>query len=365
MKKAFLGIGLASLGLSTFALADEAPKVPKVTPPPPYATLPTASWTKPPTEKAPKTIAKTEKVEGFYVADPPKNQQREGKITQVLVFSKQDEAKEYSGGEGFGFHPGADDTVCFGQTRRHFSEDQADPEWPLEMEPTSRIDAPYKYPTIKKGQKPTAATFKASYGPMEVTAIHQERFSQQDKKATIESIDAWVDPNTKGVKLITRQTMTLERIGSAFNGIRLYAAKGDKVLHVVARREKPKNTTNPPSSARDFRMINATSQPLMVELPDGGTDATQCGFAHLTLKAAAGSAEIASFETNALFIDPATEKREEPKAEDSFGRFGMDDDGTTMRARPFRATVSSTWSSKDKEPQISVSFGWVGREREM
>ena len=88
------------------------------------------------------------------------------------------------------------------------------------------------------------------------------------------------------MKLITRQTMTLERIGSAFNGIRLYAAKGDKVLHVVARREKPKNTTNPPSSAHDFRMINATSQPLMVELPDGGTDATQCGFAHLTLKAA-------------------------------------------------------------------------------
>lgn len=368
MKTKILGLGAAVLTLSTFAMADDAPKAPKpMTPPPPYASLPNAVFTAPPKDKAPKSIPKGEKVEGFNVADPPKNQQRPGeKITNVLIFSKADEAKEYASGEGFGFHGQNDDTVCFAQPRRHFSDDTAEPEWPLEMQPTSRISAPYKYPSPpKKGEKPKP--FVMSYGPMEVTAIHQERFTTEDKKAKIETIDAWVDPNTHGVRLISRQTTTLDRIGSAFNGIKLYAAKGDKTLHIVARREKPKALQDaPPRTTHDFRMMNATSQPLMVELPDGGSDATQCGFAHVSMKAEKGAAEIASFETSALFVDPVDPKKDDPKpAEDSFGMIGREDDGPGLRARPFRATVSSTWASKDKEPQISVSFGWVGREREL
>ena len=120
----------------------------------------------------------------------------------------------------------------------------------------------------------------------------------------------------------------------------------------------PSNSIRSPDSV--------TSQPLQVELPSGETDFTQCGFTHITMKAAPGSAETAAFETSAVFVDPVEKKEQaEPRAEDSFGFFGREDDGPTLRARPFRATVSSTWSSKDKEPQISVSFGWVGREREM
>ena len=365
-KTTLLGLVTATLALSTFAVADEV-KTPKLTPPPPYASLPTGTFSAPPKDKAPKTIPKTEKVEGFYVAETPKNQIRPGeKQTQVLIFSKQDEAKEYASGEG-GFHNQTDDTLCFSQTERRFSPDaEVATEWPLEMEPTSRINAPYKpYVPAKKGEKPKP--YSMNFGPMEVTAIHQERFSMEDKKAKIESIDAWVDPNTKGVRLISRQTTTLDRIGSAFNGIRLFAARGDKSLHIVARREKPKNLNgSPPTTSRDFRMMNASGQPLMVELPDGRTDATQCGFAHITMKAAAGSAEIASFQTSAVFVDPVDPKKEPVKPpEDSLGGFEREDDGPTVRSRPFRATVSSTWASKDKEPQISVSFGWVGREREM
>jgi hypothetical protein len=43
----------------------------------------------------------------------------------------------------------------------------------------------------------------------------------------------------------------------------------------------------------------------------------------------------------------------------------MQENGPGIRVRPFRATVSSTWSSRDTAPVISVSFGWAGREREM
>src|SRR5688572_32505661 len=54
--------------------ADKDKATPRpIVPPPPFAQLPEGKTTTPPQEKAPKRIPKTEKVDGFFVADPPKS----------------------------------------------------------------------------------------------------------------------------------------------------------------------------------------------------------------------------------------------------------------------------------------------------
>jgi hypothetical protein len=363
------------LAVSAIAIADTAPPAPSpprpIVPPPPFAALPAGTMTTPPKDKAPTRIPKTEKVEGFNVADPPKNQLQDGKITNVQIFSKEENAKDYSAGKWFS-SSGSDETVCFTQPERFRfrSDDGPKAEWGFDIEPTARIHAQMKPPPPrKKGEK--IVPFKSTYGDMEITAIHQERFVQEDKKAHIEIVDAWVDPVTHGVRLIGKSTIPLERIGSAWHGVKLYAARGERVIHVVARRDKPKESAvdKVPSKAVEFRLMNAMRQPLMIEMPSGDHDQTQCGFAHVALKAQQGAAETAMFETNTVFVDPPEPKPEKDKDDDESngaGRFrGRDEDAPTIRMRPFRATVSSTWTSKDSAPVISVSFGWAGREREM
>lgn len=370
-----LGASLAVALLSAVAVADNpapAASGPRpIVPPPPFSALPSGTMTTPPKDKAPAKIPKTEKVEGFHVADPPKNQLREGKITSVIVFTKEDLAKDYTAGKSFGSPPGADDSTCLSQPNRFRTGDSAPAEWSSEIEPTAHIQAPWKQPAApKKGEK--AKPFTMSYGDMEVTAMHLERFVlQEDKKARLEMVDAWVDPNTHGVRVIGRSTIPLERIGSAHHGVKLYAARGDKVVHVVARRDRPKemNIADQPTKQAEFRMMNAMRQQMVVHNAAGEQDNTQCGFGHVTLKAQQGSAETAMFETNTVFLDPPEPKGEKEKAdEDMFGMgsFGRtQDNGPGIRVRPFRATVSSTWSSRDTAPVISVSFGWAGRERDM
>jgi hypothetical protein len=341
-----------------------------VVPPPPFSALPSATTTTPPKEKAPARIPKTEKVDGFFVGDPPKNQHHEGKITNVIVFAKEEQAKDYSAGKWWGSSPGQDDTTCFSQPPRFRRDDSPAADWGSEIEPNAHIQAPMKPPPPpKKGEKPKSFTMQ--YGEMEVTAMHQEKFVlQEDKKARLEIVDAWVDPVTHGVRLIGRATVPLERIGSAHHGVKLYAAKGDKVVHVVARRDRPKEmNVDQPSKQAEFRMMNAMRQQMVVHNAAGEQDSTQCGFGHVTLKAQQGAAETAMFETNTVFLDPPEPKSDKEKADEDmfgFGSFGRpQDNGPGIRVRPFRATVSSTWSSRDTSPVISVSFGWAGRERDM
>jgi hypothetical protein len=367
------------LAMSAAAFAD-APAPEKATaprpivPPPPFAALPSGTMTTPPKDKAPTRIPKTEKVEGFFVADPPKSHlEADGKITNVQIFAKEDTAKDYTAGKFFS-SSATDETVCFTQPDRFRfrgfgGEDAPKPEWGSDIEPTARIHAQMKQPPPrKKGEK--VVPFKPGYGEMEVTALHQERFIQEDKKARVEIIDAWVDPVTHGVRLIGKSTIPLERIGSAWHGVKLYAARGQSVIHVVARRDKPKelNPGKAPTRTSEFRLMSALRQPLMIQTPSGDHDQTQCGFAHVALKAQQGSAETAMFETNTVFIDPPEPKHEKEKGEgeeESLGFGRHEDEGPPIRLRPFRATVSSTWTSKDTAPVISVSFGWAGREREM
>lgn len=351
--------------------ASNAPNAPRpIVPPPPFAALPAASTTTPPKDKAPARIPKTEKVEGFNVADPPKNQLRDGKITSVMIFAKEEDAKDYTASKRFGAS-GNDETVCFSQPPRFRRPNDAPPaEWGAEIEPTAAIQAPFKPPPPpKKGDKPKP--FSMAYGEMEVTAVHQERFIQDDKKARVEITDAWVDPVTHGVRLISKATMPLERIGSAWRGVKLYAARGDKRVHVVARRDTPKEAkaiSDRPTKSFEFKLLDLARRPLMIETPSGERDHTQCGFAHISMKAEQGAAETAMFETSTLFVDapdpkPADEKTEDEALMDTMR--GREEDAPTLRVRPFRATVSSTWASKDKMPVISVSFGWSGREREL
>ena len=360
-----LGLTSALVAATSLALADGAGAATAASTPS-YNALPTGNVTVPPKDKAPARIPKTEVVDGFAVADPPKNQLRDGKITNVVIFAKDTDAKDYTAGKG-GFSMGrmGVDSVCFARkSTRGFMDDEGATEWAFDMEPTSRISAPWKAPPpLPKGQKAPPKSQGPILGEMEVTAVHQERFTAEGGKARVEMTDVWVDPVTHGVRVIGKSTLMLDRVGVSQGGVTLFAARGDKALHVVARREKLADAPDHPTTPRDFRMLSASRMPLMVEKSDGQMDATQCGFAHVSLKAQKGAAEMASFETQMVFIDPPAPSAKTD--DDPLPNGRSKEEEPELRVRPIRATVSSTWGSRDKEPVISVSFGWSGRERQM
>jgi hypothetical protein len=86
----------------------------------------------------------------------------------------------------------------------------------------------------------------------------------------------------------------------------------------------------------------------------------------VSLKTQKGEAEMASFETQAVFIDPPDPNLKKDNDDEALkGLVKPQEPEPEIRLRPLRATVSSTWATRDKEPIISVSFGWAGRERQM
>jgi hypothetical protein len=175
------------------------------------------------------------------------------------------------------------------------------------------------------------------------------------------------------VRLIAKSTLPLMPLGNAPGHLGLYAARQDGKIQIVARRKFKTPSNHPPSTVRDFRAQSVTRQPLMVALPNGDHDATQCSFARVALQATKGSAEMASMETTVLFHDHEEKKAEKAKADDATKEAGDAPDNEEpelpnlplMRVRPLRVTISSTWTSHDTEPVLSVSLGWAGREREI
>jgi hypothetical protein len=367
----------AMLVVSGVALADGPTTPTPTTPPttsaahtPAYGALPAGNMTAPPKDKAPARIPKTESVDGFAVGDPPKNQLRDGKITNVIIFAKDADAKDYTAGKaGFSSTRAGSDSVCFARrSERGVVDEGGAGEWAFDMEPTTRISAPWKPPPpLPKGAKATPKLMSPVLGDMEVTAVHQERFFADNGKARVEMTDVWVDPVTHGARLIGKSTLTLDRVGVSQGGVTLYAARGDKALHVVARRERlAEAPDHAPTTPRDFRLLSASRMPLMIEKSDGQMDATQCGFAHVSLKAQKGTAEMATFETQTVFVDPPSPKKIDDDAVTAMvSGTPPKEDEPELRVRPLRATVSSTWATRDKEPVLSVSFGWAGRERQL
>jgi hypothetical protein len=177
-----------------------------------------------------------------------------------------------------------------------------------------------------------------------VTAVHSERIVEEGGRVTLETADAWVDPRSRGVRLIGRASVALAPIATLLGGTRVFAARDadGASVHVVL------------VTARGPR----TLQEGTFAIVDANVSHTACDHMRVTIKAEKGQGHAASFVSNVLLPPLEGEKAPEPKAAAS--PFGS---RSEARLRPMHVSASVTWPSRDKDAFLSVSAGWDSRER--
>jgi hypothetical protein len=291
-------------------------------------------------KSAPDLVKASERVAGFVIVPPPAEQQKQ--IVRygqdygfAYLFPDAERARQYRASRPVDAPP----NVCFSEAGPDASgedEDGAD-------------GAPSTPAWSSSGTSQTTLQWRASDPRTAVHAMHSEVFvAESDGRASLRIVDAWVDPRTRGARLIGRSTLPLSRIYTGPNGLELYAARDGSAVQVVVRaagRADGSVVSALERSARNLTMI----------LPDGNVAGTDCGHVRIALKPSPGSAQMAILQSVAFLhplATPGAPVVDEPKlqAPESF------------RRRPFQLSVSASQSTTDPRPVLSVAAAWIGRE---
>jgi hypothetical protein len=301
------------------ALAD-APTVPA------FATLPQGAVSGPPATKAPAHVAASEKVPGFYLTmpEPPPRLKKKNLPTPprfVQLFASEDDAKAAPRGVP------RKTEVCFAEDEAaRFSKKRAALGDDEPQEPR-RWSTLQQMLTFNVAPQRNIAT-----GPR---AVHAERVVEANGGASLESTDVWVDPETKGVRLIGKTSTPLRLVGAVPSGPRVWAMRvGDDRLELVI-------TQDPQMIARGESLIAISSR--------GQDDSSSCAHLRVDLKVEKGGAESVSVLAAAEL--PPLDRGDARAAK------------SEIRVRPVRVHASATWTTRDAAPVVTVSFGWESRAR--
>jgi hypothetical protein len=321
-----IALGALSLALSMAPAAarggSEAP--------PRYAELPSGTPPALPTSEAPPArIPATERAEGFYPARPYGHDSRrggEGQVRYAMVFGSEEMARSMTQGRGLGAAP--DDRTCFLS--------------PMNFGPRAGAGQPVQW--IPSFQSMATVSVGAAGGT--VQPVRAERFTPvADGRAELSVAHAWIDPSTLGARLISRGTQPFTRIATAPGGVELYAARAGDTLDVVVVNTAPQS-------------VRSRVGGMVFQIP-GGMAGSQSGCGHLrfTLPAARGTADMVSVQGDVV-LDPG---QTDPKRALIGSLVGVEPPETKVRT--LRLGVSTSWSTRDPEPVLSVSMGWSGKER--
>jgi hypothetical protein len=226
-------------------------------------------------------------------------------------------------------------------------------------------------PPRPKGAKPVRMNDMPQ--KFEVTAVHQEHFIDLGGgKAQLDMLDAWVDPTTRGVRTIGTASLALKKVADAPGGFAIYAARDRSHVQFVIRRVKDDSGDSPPTgrpSLADLRKNQMRHMPLQIESSSGSRDSSSCGFARVALHAEQGVGEMARLDTSVVSVMPAEEQPEQKEsplhALLGTGDAAQDLAQPELHIRPLHINLSTSWTTRDKEPVVSITFGWGGRDKKM
>jgi hypothetical protein len=324
MGAALLGALTAS---STAASAGEPPK---------YSELPSGHLTARPTMKRPSAISASERVAGFSVVSPRSAARTRGGAGHVSVVADSTTAEQVRKGDPVEAED-RDAGACLADSSLGGNDDEDDPE--------SREWSPSQSWQVNLWSR---SKDNDSAG---ISAVHRERLVQEEGgKATLESIDAWVDPTTRGARLIARASLPLVSVGSAVGGVKIYAGRderpsGVRYVHFVVTR---------PSPPGDRRLASMSAM-----LQSGNNVNGGCGHLRLPLAVEANDGDTAVVIAPVEL--PAARKVEAERHEGSPKRAAPAE--REIRTREAQIHLGVSQSARDPEPRLSVSFGWSGREQ--
>lgn len=346
-----------------------------------YDALPTGHVTTMPGGKRPAVISAHEQVAGFFVAVPKFSPETPARARHVGVVGDAKLAEQIRENEGVDME--REDGACFssasGSGRDELGDDDAR-EWP-----TGQMWQVNLWPRSKDNDGGG------------VNAVHRERLVQENGTATLESVDAWIDPQTHGARLIARASLPLVQVGSAIGGITVFAGRDERsdgtryvqyvVVHaptasatrlgsMMAMRQDGNNAHG--SGCGHLRM------PLAVEMHDGDT-AVVLAPVELPAPRSANGEGAEAPATNAKTSDAAGEtvatrshaaapskairrklgkKRPPPSARPApEGEATAEPIEREARTRDMQIHLGVSQSSRDTEPRLTISFGWASREQ--
>ena len=309
---------------------------------------------------APDRIAATEKVDGVFVARPPDEQRRRNLANQykvVNVYGTDKEAKDFAatGRETRPDDPASRACIASGGSSSYSSR------------ATVYVSVPTPAPKPVKNQQAQIGLVALGAGrskPRNVTQVRVERFVPgQGGPPRLVITDAWVDADTGGARLIGKSEVPLGRVGTSAGpgGLEIYGARDDKnVLLVVRSTQRAPDKDLPP-----FMLAGATR--LTAQTPAGTSSTADCGHLRMSLGVEPGGGQMATIFGNAM-LPPVPDDDEAP-----IDSSKEDDDHDVvqpanakmrdLRTRPFAAALSVSQTKSEKEPIVSVAFGWSGKDQ--
>lgn len=274
-----------------------------------YDELPLGNVQDPPAGKGPRTIGAHERAPGIFVVTQDRRSE-----TSVVVTDNREASVALARNRGFDFSKSGS---CF--TTREENGNDDPPKWGDNFNGFA-----YVYRNVN--------------GSPPVNAVHGERLVETNGALSLESVDAWIDPMTRGSRLIRKSSLPLRRISTTKFGVEVYAARDEgkdgKIVQFVVRDTKPSQFMggsisafrNDRSGALSSNCGSLLRVPLEVDKLDG--DSAEV-LVPIELGATKGKG-VSSGET---------------------------------RTRELVVHLGVSQGSRDKMPVLSVAYGWVGRER--
>jgi hypothetical protein len=316
MKRALLAPFV--LAATVVATSDAHAEVPA------WSALPEGHATAPPRTKAPASIAPHERVPGFVVVQPTLHPAIPKRSRHLLVVANAKLAEQVKANGGAS---GEISPVCFSQQRGFGPVEESE-------DPGER-----SFDWTEGFQNQAFVFPRSEHDSGGVTPVHAEQLIEDERGARIESVDAWVDPATRGVRKITSATLPLRLVRTAIGGLKIYAARDQRkdvrlVQFVIVQPRRPE--------------VPQTMTIMAMHHDGGSSNATSCSHLRVAVPIRGGEGDGATVTTT-LELPPREAKTGEREERE-------------IRLREARVQLSVSQTARDHEPVVSVSFGWAGRE---
>ncbi len=311
-----LGVAAAVASPAPEAHAEGKPESPRVA----FASLPSGTLSMPP-QNAPARIGAQERAEGFMVVPGPPT-------SQIAVVAG---GKAKGATSGFDFTKFPHD-ACYSNVARGrgMFDENVPAQWPEDLE------APAMLQSSTMGGIP------------KVQAMHAERLVISGDHAVLETRDAWVDPLTRGARLVKKTDLPMARVASLVGGVSVFASRGGGRVQFVVHAPKRGQS-------------GGWGAGLLAERSDGeNANSQQCDHLRVGLSAEKGDADSATVQLQVVLADEASQT---PQALKFQAMAEPPARLRELRVREMALHLSSSWLSKDEAPVLSVVAGWRSRER--
>lgn len=325
--RAIVATTMASL-LGSFADSAAAADVPS------FSQLPVGRMSAPPA-KTPYSIGPGEKVAGLFVVQQSFGMP--GQPRPVTIAASEATAKSLRGLS----EPDEDEAppcvLDSGSMRSFGFDDEENKDWQGNFQPVTSL-WPRGPQNLEGG----------------VRAVHSEKIVDQGAGASLEWVDAWVDPATRRARLIAKASLPLKLVETTMGGLRVYAARDER-----------------PDGQRRVQFVvrpvpgHRSSAGLTSVTPLGRFSTSSCGHVRVSLpldgaKTAESATVITSVRLPQLEAAPPPKSDTDPANVAFAGVPGFRVE--EVRVRELRVHVSVSQTSRDREPVVAVSTGWFGRE---